>query len=42
MKNRGIARARMFFGGLILFAAIIAWGTALIMRRRALSLAIER
>ena len=31
VKNRGIARARMFFGGLILFAAIIAWGTALMM-----------
>jgi len=31
VRNRGIARARMFFGGLILFAAVIAWGTALMM-----------
>lgn len=31
MSNRGIGRARMFVGGLILFAAIIAWVTALMM-----------
>ena len=31
VRNRGIGRARMFFGGLILFAAVIAWGTALMM-----------
>jgi hypothetical protein len=31
VSNRGIGRARMFVGGLILFAAIIAWGTSLWM-----------
>ena len=31
MRNRGIGRARMFLGGLLLFAAVIAWGTALMM-----------
>ena len=31
MRNRGIGRARMFMGGLLLFAAAIAWGTALMM-----------
>lgn len=31
VRNRGIGRARMFFGGLILFAAVIAWATALMM-----------
>ena len=31
MSNRGIGRARMFMGGLILFAAVIAWATALMM-----------
>lgn len=31
MRNRGIGRARMFMGGLLLFAAIVAWGTALMM-----------
>lgn len=31
MRNRGIGRARLFFGGLILFAAVIAWATALMM-----------
>ena len=31
MRNRGIGRARMFMGGLLLFAAVIAWGTALMM-----------
>lgn len=28
MRNRGIGRGRMFFGALILFAAVIAWATA--------------
>ena len=31
MKNRGIARGRLFMGGLLLFAAVIAWGVALMM-----------
>ena len=31
VSNRGIARARMFVGGLLLFAAVIAWATALLM-----------
>ena len=31
MRNRGITRGRLFFGGLILFAAVIAWFTALMM-----------
>ena len=31
MSNRGIARARMFLGGLILFAAAITWTTSLMM-----------
>ena len=31
MSNRGIGRARMFMGGLILFAAAIAWATSLLM-----------
>jgi hypothetical protein len=31
VSNRGIGRARMFMGGLILFAAIIVWGTSLMM-----------
>ena len=31
MSNRGIGRARMFMGGLLLFAAAIAWFTALMM-----------
>jgi len=31
VSNRGIGRARMFLGGLLLFAAVIAWGTALMM-----------
>jgi hypothetical protein len=31
VSNRGIGRARMFVGGLLLFAAIVAWGTALWM-----------
>ena len=31
MSNRGIARGRMFLGGLILFAAVIAWATTLMM-----------
>ena len=31
MSNRGIGRGRMFMGNLLLFAAVIAWGTALMM-----------
>ena len=31
MRNRGIGRARMFMGALLLFAAVVAWGTALMM-----------
>ena len=31
VRNRGIGRARMFIGGLLLFAAVIAWGTSLMM-----------
>ena len=31
MSNRGIGRARMFMGGLILFSATILWGMALWM-----------
>ena len=31
MRNRGIARGRLFMGGLLLFAAVIAWGTSLMM-----------
>ncbi|MGN6056958.1 MAG: hypothetical protein ACTHOI_00035 [Sphingomicrobium sp.] len=31
MSNRGIGRARMFVGGLLLFAAIVAWATTLWM-----------
>ena len=31
MRNRGIGRARMFFGGLILFATVIAWAIGLWM-----------
>jgi drug/metabolite transporter (DMT)-like permease len=31
VRNRGIGRARMFMGGLLLFAAVIAWGTSLMM-----------
>ena len=31
MRNRGIGRGRMFLGGLLLFAAVIAWGTAIMM-----------
>jgi hypothetical protein len=31
VSNRGIGRARMFVGGLLLFAAVIAWGTAIMM-----------
>ena len=29
MKNRGIGRARLFMGGLLLLAAVIAWFTGL-------------
>lgn len=31
MSNRGIARGRLFLGGLILFAAVIAWLVSLWM-----------
>jgi len=31
VRNRGIVRARMFMGGLLLFAAVIAWGTSVMM-----------
>ena len=31
MSNRGIGRARMFMGTLLLLAAVIAWGTTLMM-----------
>ena len=31
VSNRGIGRGRLFLGGLILFAAVIAWGVALMM-----------
>src|SRR5205085_7143688 len=31
VKNRGIVRARMFFGALLLFSAVIAWGTSFLM-----------
>ena len=31
VSNRGIARGRLFMGGLLLFAAVIAWGTGLMM-----------
>lgn len=31
MRNRGIGRGRMFMGGLLLFAAVISWATALMM-----------
>jgi hypothetical protein len=31
VSNRGIGRARMFMGGLLLFAAVIAWFTSLAM-----------
>jgi drug/metabolite transporter (DMT)-like permease len=31
VSNRGIGRARMFMGGLLLLAAVIAWFTAVMM-----------
>ena len=31
MSNRGIGRARMFLGGLLLLAAVLTWATALMM-----------
>jgi len=31
VRNRGIGRARMFFGGLMLFATVIAWAVGLWM-----------
>ena len=29
MSNRGVGRARLFVGGMVLFAAVIAWFTGL-------------
>jgi membrane protease YdiL (CAAX protease family) len=31
VNNRGITRARLVFGALMLFAAVVAWATALLM-----------
>jgi drug/metabolite transporter (DMT)-like permease len=31
VKNRGIARGRMFLGGMLLFGAVIAWSVSLMM-----------
>ncbi len=31
MRNRGIGRARMFMGSLLLLAAVITWGVGLMM-----------
>lgn len=31
MRNRGIFRGRLFFGSLMLFAAVIAWFTAILL-----------
>ena len=31
VRNRGIGRARIFLGSLLLFAALIAWGTSFMM-----------
>jgi drug/metabolite transporter (DMT)-like permease len=31
VRNRGIGRGRMFMGGLLLFAAVVAWGTGFMM-----------
>ena len=31
VRNRGITRGRIFMGGLLLFAAVIAWATTLLM-----------
>ena len=39
MRNRGIGRARMFLGGLLLFAAVIAWAVALMMSPHGTSVA---
>ena len=39
MSNRGIGRGRMFVGGLLLFAAVVAWGTALMMSPHGTSVA---
>ena len=39
MSNRGIGRARMFMGTLLLLAAVIAWGTTLMMSPHGESLA---
>ena len=34
MKNRGIARGRLFVGGFLLFAAVIVWAVGLLMSPR--------
>ena len=39
MRNRRIGRARMFVGGLLLFAAVIAWAVALMMSPHGTSVA---
>jgi hypothetical protein len=39
VKNRGIARGRLFMGGLLLFSAVIAWGTGLMMSPHGTSVA---
>ena len=39
MSNRGIFRGRLFFGSLILFAAVIAWFTALTLNPHGMSVA---
>ena len=39
MSNRGIGRARLFMGSLLLFAAVVAWGTALMMSPHGTSVA---
>jgi hypothetical protein len=31
VKNRGIARARIYFGALLLAAAVVVWATAMLM-----------
>ncbi|HET8749953.1 MAG TPA: hypothetical protein VFM42_04350 [Sphingomicrobium sp.] len=31
MSNRGIRRGRLFMGGMLLLAAVIAWGTSFLM-----------
>jgi hypothetical protein len=39
VSNRGIGRARLFMGSLLLFAAVVAWGTALMMSPHGTSVA---